>query len=298
MSPQNSTGTNEIGCVERSGMTGDLFPLTPALSLGERGQQAALEESNATGLLKRRPASLPLLRGEGGGEGECGKRGPPRARHKKVETQLIFSLLPPRPEDSGKGPDGNSRAEGAEPVAEARSRCCPESLVSLRASVNSRNAALEFRGPPARRHAPHPVFAESGSRDQNHPAQYPVGLPGRRNPGCAGRRDAADGTCSWRNAGRAASSTKASLPKCPACAASGRWMFDCELARGLPSCLSGLLRIRSTSSPSPQPSPSGRGRPELRLSKMPGAPGSPTRCRRFSLSSGERAGVRGNGVAH
>ena len=49
-------------------------------------------------------------------------------------------------------------------------------------------------------------------------------------------------------------------------------------------------------SPSPRPSPSGRGSPALRLSNMTGAPDLPTRCRGFSLSPRERAGVRGNGT--
>ena len=54
--------------------------------------------------------------------------------------------------------------------------------------------------------------------------------------------------------------------------------------------------VREVSSPSPQPSPSGRGRHVLRLSSMLGAPGLPTRCRRFSLSLWERVGVRGNAL--
>ena len=40
--------------------------------------------------------------------------------------------------------------------------------------------------------------------------------------------------------------------------------------------------------------PQGRGRHALRLSIISDAPGVPMRCRTFSLSFGERAGVRGN----
>ena len=47
-------------------------------------------------------------------------------------------------------------------------------------------------------------------------------------------------------------------------------------------------------SPSPRPSPLGRGGFALRLPSIPETLGLRTRCRRFSLSPGERAGVRGN----
>ena len=47
-------------------------------------------------------------------------------------------------------------------------------------------------------------------------------------------------------------------------------------------------------SPSPRPSPLGRGGLALRLPNIPETLGLRTRCRRFSLSPRERAGVRGN----
>jgi hypothetical protein len=48
-----------------------LFPLTPALSLGERENHRPLvRRPYASALLQRRPAWLPLPKGEGWGEGE------------------------------------------------------------------------------------------------------------------------------------------------------------------------------------------------------------------------------------
>ena len=53
------------------------------------------------------------------------------------------------------------------------------------------------------------------------------------------------------------------------------------------------LEERAPCSPSPRPSPLGRGGDEVSLSTLPGVPASPKRWRPFSLSPGERAGVRG-----
>ena len=51
------------------------FPLTPALSLGERGnRRQRVREPGASGMFGRRSAGLPLLKGEGWGEGEQGHR--------------------------------------------------------------------------------------------------------------------------------------------------------------------------------------------------------------------------------
>ena len=48
-----------------------LFPLTPALSLGERGtQRPVFRTSRGTGLAKHQPKVLPPPKGEGWGEGE------------------------------------------------------------------------------------------------------------------------------------------------------------------------------------------------------------------------------------
>jgi hypothetical protein len=58
----------------------------------------------------------------------------------------------------------------------------------------------------------------------------------------------------------------------------------------------GTVVERTSSSPSPRPSPLGRGRCEVRLSDYSGAPGLPSDGPMFSLSPGERAGVRGNGA--
>jgi hypothetical protein len=47
------------------------FPLTPALSLGEREhRRQGLGESTASGMFEQRAAWLPLPEGEGRGEGE------------------------------------------------------------------------------------------------------------------------------------------------------------------------------------------------------------------------------------
>ena len=54
------------------------------------------------------------------------------------------------------------------------------------------------------------------------------------------------------------------------------------------------LRVPTSHSPSPQPSPSGRGSRKAHAPQFPAPPDSPTDWRGFSLSPGERAGVRGN----
>ena len=61
-----------------------------------------------------------------------------------------------------------------------------------------------------------------------------------------------------------------------------------------PASFSHVIAGRMGPSPSPRPSPLGRGSHTLRPSGMPEAPDSRTRCRAFSLSPRERAGVRGN----
>jgi len=48
-----------------------MFPLTPALSLRERGNRLPLAvEAEALGILECRTTRLPLPKGEGRGEGE------------------------------------------------------------------------------------------------------------------------------------------------------------------------------------------------------------------------------------
>jgi hypothetical protein len=52
---------------------GVFFPLTPTLSLRERGSLCqSVGESEAIGICESRALVLPLLRGEGWGEGELG----------------------------------------------------------------------------------------------------------------------------------------------------------------------------------------------------------------------------------
>src|ERR1017187_8119559 len=57
------------------------------------------------------------------------------------------------------------------------------------------------------------------------------------------------------------------------------------------------LEERAACSPSPQPSPSGKGSCQASHTTFPGVPASRRRWRPFSLSPGERAGVRGNATS-
>src|ERR1017187_6473181 len=59
----------------------------------------------------------------------------------------------------------------------------------------------------------------------------------------------------------------------------------------------GLFGGGAVHSPSPRPSPQRRGSSEASFSTCPGGPALGTRCRLFTLSLGERAGVRGNAMS-
>ena len=67
-------------------------------------------------------------------------------------------------------------------------------------------------------------------------------------------------------------------------------------SHGTSNRMPGSRVMGASHSPSPLPSPTGRGRRARRFSDLPGAPDLQTDWRRFSLSPGERAGVRGNGA--
>src|SRR5437867_6117062 len=66
--------------------------------------------------------------------------------------------------------------------------------------------------------------------------------------------------------------------------------------RRFPQTRTGTLRRDKSPSPSPRPSPLGRGRHVFRLSEQAGAAEWRRTGERFSLSFGERAGVRGKEV--
>ena len=69
------TVARRASCSERSWRTDSLFPLTPALSPGEREYQGqSLDISRCVRLAEVLPTILPLPGGEGRGEGECNVR--------------------------------------------------------------------------------------------------------------------------------------------------------------------------------------------------------------------------------
>jgi len=69
---------NEINLMRRHSGAGDLFPLTPALSLRERGNYSPSQEMSDVGICRMTSANngdsqslFPLPQGEGQGEGEA-----------------------------------------------------------------------------------------------------------------------------------------------------------------------------------------------------------------------------------
>ena len=182
-----------------------MFPLTPTLSLRERGWPASVRPSSdarqantALRITKRRGNILPLPEGEGGGEGEGAV-----IQHLLVECPQVLVFA-------------NNPAADVARSAAMPAKWFHGLTPSGASTASSRIGAPLHHAPPARHRASRLLSALRVFRAASHRVRCRETLQRKKSPGCMVRRCAGDGTYKLKNADLAARSTEASQPRCRA----------------------------------------------------------------------------------